>query len=561
MKEDLDLPDPDAEPRVLMRGGPSVALVPGVVLIGVLLWLSLAERASISSFWVGGWAAVVVALLLTKTPREFALSVVRGLSGQTGAVIILAYIFAGVFGQLLSEGGLVNGLLWFGIATGVTGAAYTVLAFLLSCVFSAGTGSSVGAVLALIPVLYPTGVALGCDPTMLAVGILAGGAFGDNIAPISDTTISSAYTAKAQMGDVVRSRLPLALVAAGVSAVVLAIFGGGGSTSTSSIHVHADPIGMLMIIPFLVVIVLAMRRVHILVALIWASLSAMAIGISIGLLSPSAIFSIPAERNTSSGIIEDGISNITGAIVLVLFDPGPRPSAHRQRRDGPAAGVLGEAGGRRSRRAELMISGITLAFTVPLGANAPAILLVGPTIGRPLGVSKKLAPARIANLMDCAANTVFYMLPWHNAVIIWYATMLTAAAKYGLPLPSIASAFLNPYAWMLLLRPAVLDPHRLEPLLRRLGGSGPAARQRVPPPAARRRLTTPAGGRGPVPGGPVGDAWPTGTSQRSSRAPGHRPGALLTRAEGPVVVERTCPVGLTVLQFTRAATYRRRWPP
>lgn len=451
MKEDLDLPEPDAEPQVLMRGGPFVALVPGVVLIGVLLWLSLAERASISSFWVGGWAAVVVALLLTKTPREFALSVVRGLSGQTGAVIILAYIFAGVFGQLLSEGGLVNGLLWFGIATGVTGAAYTVLAFLLSCVFSAGTGSSVGAVLALIPVLYPTGVALGCDPTMLAVGILAGGAFGDNIAPISDTTISSAYTAKAQMGDVVRSRLPLALVAAGVSAVVLAIFGGGGSTSTSSIHVHADPIGMLMIIPFLVVIVLAMRRVHILIALIWASLSAMAIGISIGLLSPSAIFSIPAERNTSSGIIEDGISNITGAIVLVLFILALAQVLTDSGVMGRLLASLEKRAGGGLRRAELMISGITLAFTVPLGANAPAILLVGPTIGRPLGVSKKLAPARIANLMDCAANTVFYMLPWHNAVIIWYATMITAAAKYGLPLPSIASAFLNPYAWMLLL--------------------------------------------------------------------------------------------------------------
>ena len=57
-----------------------------------------------------------------------------------------------------------------------------------------------------------------------------------------------------------------------------------------------------------------------------------------------------------------------------------------------------------------------------------------------------LAPARIANLMDCSANTVFYMLPWHNAVIIWYATLVTTAAQYELPLPSIAAGFLNPYA-------------------------------------------------------------------------------------------------------------------
>ena len=68
-----------------------------------------------------------------------------------------------------------------------------------------------------------------------------------------------------------------------------------------------------------------------------------------------------------------------------------------------------------------------------------------------MGVAHRLAPARIANLLDCSANTVFYMLPWHNAVIIWYATLVTTSKQYHLPLPSIASGFLNPYAWALLL--------------------------------------------------------------------------------------------------------------
>lgn len=43
------------------------------------------------------------------------------------------------------------------------------------------------------------------------------------------------------------------------------------------------------------------------------------------------------------------------------------------------------------------------------------------------------------------------MLPWHNAVIVWYATVLVAADEFGLPIPSIAAAFLNPYAWALLV--------------------------------------------------------------------------------------------------------------
>ncbi|MEO8851796.1 MAG: Na+/H+ antiporter NhaC family protein [Allobranchiibius sp.] len=432
-------------------GGPAVALVPAVVLVAILLWLSLAERASITGFWVGGWAAIVTGLLLTRTPREFALSIVRGLTGQTGAIIILAYLFAGVFGKLLSEGGLVNGLLWFGVETGVQGAAYVVLAFLLSCIFSAGTGSSVGAVLALIPVLYPTGVALGANPTWLAVAVIAGGAFGDNIAPISDTTITSAYTAKAEMGAVVKARIPMALVSAAVTIVVLAIFGGGGTVSTASINVDAKAIGLLMIIPFFVVIILAMRKNHIVVSLIWGSISAVTIGFGTGLLKPGSVFSIPAKRGGSTGIIEDGLADITGAIVLVLFilalaqvltDAGVMASLLAKLEKRAANGI---------RSAELMIAGITLLFTVPLGANAPAILLVGPTIGQPMGAKHGLAPARIANLLDCSANTVFYMLPWHNAVIIWYATLTTTAAQYKLPLPSITSGFLNPYAWALLI--------------------------------------------------------------------------------------------------------------
>lgn len=434
-----------------MWGGPLTALVPAVVFVGVLLWLSLEERAGISSFWVGGWAAVVVGLILTRTPREYAATIIRGLSSNTGAVIILAYLFAGVFGALLASGGLVNGLLWFGVETGVEGALYVVLAFLLSCIFAAGTGSSVGAVLALIPVLYPTGVALGADPTMLAVAVIAGGAFGDNVAPISDTTIASAFTSGAEMGDVVRSRLPLALPSAAVAIVVFAIVGGGDSSTASDIDVVADPLGLLMMIPFFVVIVMALRRFNIVVSLIWGSLAAIVIGLVTGLLKPGAIFSIPAERGESSGLVEDGITNITGAIILVLFilavaqvmtESGLMLKILRRLEKSAARGV---------RSAELMISGITLLFTVPLGANAPAILLVGPTIGRPLGEDKNLHPARIANLMDCAANTVFYMLPWHNAVIIWYATLVATSAQYALPLPSIASAFLNPYAWTLII--------------------------------------------------------------------------------------------------------------
>ncbi|MGH3359282.1 MAG: Na+/H+ antiporter NhaC family protein [Nocardioidaceae bacterium] len=437
--------------RVRMLGGPLTAVVPALVLVAVLVWLSAAERATISGFWVGGWAAIVVGLLLTTTRSAYADSILRGLSDKTGAVIITAFIFAGVFGSLLEGGGLVDGLLWFGLETGFQGAAFTVLAFVLACLFAAGTGTSVGTVIAMVPVLYPTGVFLGADPTMVAVAVIAGGAFGDNLAPVSDTTISSAYTARAEMGDVVRSRLPLSLSAAAMAAIVFAVFGGGGSVSSRDIDANASAMGLVMLLPFVLVIVLAMRRHHIIAALTWGSLATIVLGLVTGQLKPGDVFSIPEVNGDSTGLIEDGIGEVAGAVILVLFilalaqllaDSGLMARVLVRLETHAAKGV---------RSAELAIWGITLIFTVPLGANAPAILLVGPTLGRPLGRKYGLAPARIANLMDCSANTVFYMLPWHNAVIVWFATVGATAADYDLPTPSIATAALNPYAWALIV--------------------------------------------------------------------------------------------------------------
>ena len=443
--------DPETRPRLELYGGRWAALIPAVVLIAVMVILSVAERAAVPAFWVGGFAALAVGLMLARDRTKYAETVVRGMSDRTGAVVILAFIFAGIFGEIMKAAGLVDGLLWLGLQTGLTGAWFTVLTFVLACIFGAGTGTSVGTVLAMVPVLYPAGVYLGADPTMLAIALIAGGAFGDNLAPVSDTTITSAYTQDAEMGDVVRSRLPLALTAAAVSIVVFAITGGGGTVQESTITNEAAPIGLLQVIPFLVVIVLAMRGRHIIVSLTWGIIGAIAIGLATSGISPGEVFSIPPDRDTSTGLIQDGIGSVTGVVMLVLLIMA---LAQVLAESGLMAAVLSRlerSAARGVRSAELTIIAITLLFTIPLGANAPAILLVGTTIGKPLGQQFNLSAPRRANLLDCSACTVFYMLPWHNAVIVWFSTVAATATQFDLPFPDITAAFLNPYAWALLV--------------------------------------------------------------------------------------------------------------
>lgn len=93
---------------------------------------------------------------------------------------------------------------------------------------------------------------------------------------------------------------------------------------------------------------------------------------------------------------------------------------------------------------------VTIIASIPIAANAPAELLVGPSLVKPIGKKFGLAPARRANLMDCAVCTLFFTLPWHIAVATWYSQVLNAAQQYNISAPGVSVALYNPYSWTLL---------------------------------------------------------------------------------------------------------------
>ncbi|MEL7568538.1 MAG: Na+/H+ antiporter NhaC family protein, partial [Dehalobacterium sp.] len=380
--------------KLEMYGGVFGGLIPLFVLVAVLFWLSIAERGGTSAFWAGGWLAIVAGLLFAKNKKEYCECIMRGLGDKNGIVIVTAWIFAGVFGKLMVEGGLVDGLLWLGMTTGAQGAVFTVIAFVAAMLFAVGTGTSTGTVLSLIPVLYPAGVFLGANPPILAVAILAGAAFGDNLAPVSDTTIVSAFTQGADMRDVVKSRAPLALAAAAICIVFLAIFGGGGSVSElPKIEAAMSPGGLLMLLSFGVVVISALSGRHIVESLIYGNISAVIFGLLNGKLALSAVLSLPAKRGESTGLIEAGISGVVGAIIFALLVLAVTQVLVES---GVMSAILNWALktiAKTLRQAELSMILVTILASIPIAANAPALLLVGPSFVKPLGEKFNLAPA------------------------------------------------------------------------------------------------------------------------------------------------------------------------
>ncbi len=439
------------EKRLEMHGGILGGLVPLFVLVGGLVWLSVAERGGTKPFWACAWIAIVVGLFFARNKAEYCKAAMRGIGDRTGIVIVTAWLFAGVFGKLMVAGGLVDGLLWMGMVTGAQESVFTLMVFIAAMLFALGTGTSTGTCIALTPVLYPAGYFLGADPAMLGLAILSGAAFGDNLAPVSDTTIVSAFTQGATMKDVVRSRFPLAITAATLAAVIFLVFGGGGELRPlPEIQARMDPTGAFMLLALVVVVVSALSGRHIIESLIYGNVAAAVVGMLTGHTTLAAIFSIPEKRGISTGIIQDGINGVVGAIIfaiLILAVTQILVESGIMKRILAAAekAIIGTV-----RQAELFIVGVTILASIPISANAPAELLVGPSLVRPVGEKFDLAPARRANLMDCAVCTVFFTLPWHIVVAAWYAALVTASEAYGIAAPPISAALYNPYSWTLL---------------------------------------------------------------------------------------------------------------
>jgi len=92
--------------------------------------------------------------------------------------------------------------------------------FLAGGLISFSTGTSWGTFAILIPIGMPLIEAFGLPPSLVLAAILGGGIFGDHCSPISDTTAVSAIASGCDLLEHVRTQLPYALVAGGITLIM-----------------------------------------------------------------------------------------------------------------------------------------------------------------------------------------------------------------------------------------------------------------------------------------------------------------------------------------------------
>src|SRR5699024_566615 len=101
----------------------------------------------------------------------------------------------------------------------------TPLVFLAAGAISFTTGTSWGTFALMVPIGMPLALDLGISPSLVLSAVIGGGVFGDHCSPISDTSLMSSLAAGCKHINHVRTQLPYALTAGGVTFVLYLIMG------------------------------------------------------------------------------------------------------------------------------------------------------------------------------------------------------------------------------------------------------------------------------------------------------------------------------------------------
>ena len=218
---------------------------------------------------------------MAKNKTHYANTIIDGMASKEAIIPVLCWIFAGVFSRLLRASGLALAIAGSAAGIGVGPVLFLVITFISSCLFATATGTGFGTIAAAMGVLYPAGTALGCYPPLLAGVIISGAAFGDNLAPVSDTTICSATSQGADVPGVVRSRLKYSSAAALITIVIMVILGMAfreTATSTGGTFTY-DPLAFFMLLSVVATLIVAMKTGDIIIATTIGSVTAAIIGV------------------------------------------------------------------------------------------------------------------------------------------------------------------------------------------------------------------------------------------------------------------------------------------
>ncbi|MBO8477407.1 MAG: Na+/H+ antiporter NhaC family protein [Bacteroidetes bacterium] len=376
--------------------------------------------------------ASIYALLISKgTTDEKIAAYSRGAGDKNVLLMIWIFVLAGAFASTAQEIGAVDATVNLTLKILPDKLLYAGI-FLASCFISMSIGTSVGTIVALVPVAAGIAEQTGAG-TAFMTAIVAGGAFfGDNLSFISDTTIAATRTQECAMKDKFRVNLAIAAPAA-LAVTAIYVFVGAGTHLGDT----AGAVEWVKLIPYIMVIWLALAGMNV--------VSVLALGIG-----ANAILGFCCGDFGWTGwlaALGSGIGGM-GELIIVTMLAGGMLEVIRANGgiDFIVNGLTRKISGKRG--AELCIAALVSLANICTANNTIAIITTG-RLARDISIRYGVDPRKSASILDTFSCMVQGIIPYG-------AQMLMAAGLAGVSALSIIKYLYYPYALGLMALLAIL---------------------------------------------------------------------------------------------------------
>ncbi|MGN8803095.1 Na+/H+ antiporter NhaC family protein [Segatella copri] len=324
----------------------------------------------------------------------------KGAGANNLMLMLWIYVLAGSFAASAKAMGAVDATV--NLALSILPASMILPGlFLAACFISVSIGTSVGTVVALVPIAAGLAHSMDVNTGMMTAIIVGGAYFGDNLSFISDTTVVASQTQNCKMSDKFRVNSLIVVPAAVIVLAIYAVMGLGLQAPTDIPEVE-----YVKVLPYLVVLVTAVAGMNVMAVLTMGTLLCGVIGVSCQLLGATGGYGLFGWFSAmGNGIIGMGelviIAMMAGGMLEIIRENGginyiiDKITAHVSNKRG----------------AELSIAALVSMVNVCTANNTVAILTVG-NIAKKIGDKFGVDNRKAASILDTFSCTVQGLIPY-----------------------------------------------------------------------------------------------------------------------------------------------------
>lgn len=324
----------------------------------------------------------------------------KGAGANNLMLMLWIYVLAGSFAASAKAMGAVDATV--NLALSILPASMILPGlFLAACFISVSIGTSVGTVVALVPIAAGLAHLMDANVGMMTAIIVGGAYFGDNLSFISDTTVVATQTQNCKMSDKFKVNSMIVVPAAVLVLIAYSVMGVGLQAPT-----HINEVEYMKVLPYLTVLVTAIAGMNVMAVLTLGTLLCGAIGIGSHLLGASGSYDLFGWFSAmGNGIIG------MGELIIIAMMAGGMLEIIRE--NGGIDFIINKitAHVNSKRGAELSIAALVSMVNICTANNTVAILTVG-NISKKIGDRFGVDNRKAASILDTFSCMVQGLIPY-----------------------------------------------------------------------------------------------------------------------------------------------------